>query len=119
MQRGLQGKPILRKIGRFMADMAIFQVQGPYSHMQSGASPGSSVGDTNDLILFLWFILIVFCGIKWHVCIPNEAFLVVKSALGPHWANPPHIHMKQEKSAIFSRQGVSMEPDFHGTLDLV
>ena len=44
-----------------MADMAIFQVQGPDSHMQSGASPGSSVGDTNDWILFLWFILIVFC----------------------------------------------------------
>ena len=44
-----------------MADMAIFQVQGPDSVMQSGASPGSSVGDTNDWILFLWFILIVFC----------------------------------------------------------
>ena len=43
-----------------MADMAIFQVQGPDSVMQSGASPGSSVGDTNDWILFLWFILIVF-----------------------------------------------------------
>ena len=35
--------------------------RGPDSHMQSGASPGSSVGDTNDWILFLWFILIVFC----------------------------------------------------------
>ena len=61
IQLGLQGKPILWKIGRFMADMAIFQVQGPDSVMQSGASPGSSVGDTNDWILFLWFILIVFC----------------------------------------------------------
>ena len=27
---------------------------------------------------------------KWHVFIPNEAFLVAKSALGPHGANPPH-----------------------------
>ena len=44
-----------------MADMAIFQVQAPDSHMQSGASPGPSVGDTNDRILFLWFIVIVFC----------------------------------------------------------
>ena len=135
-----------------MADMAIFQVQGPDSHMQSGASPGSSVGDTNDWILFLWFILIVFClwfrsatshpvqntqnhrffdpkhhflthkgkknhfflkvrnfhpmmrGIaKWHVFIPNEAFLVAKSALGPHEAKPPHIHMTQDKSANFSK----------------
>ena len=50
---------MLRKIGRFVADMAIFQVQGPDSVMQYGASPGSCVGDTNDWILFLWFILIV------------------------------------------------------------
>ena len=153
MQLGFHGKPILRKIGRFMADMAIFQVQGPDLHMQSGASPGSSVGDTNDWILFLWFILIVFChwfrsatshpvqntqnhrffdpkhhfltherpkkinflkksaifcpmmrGIaKWHVFIPNEAFLVAKSVLGPRGAKPPHIHMTQEKSANFSK----------------
>ena len=127
---------------------------GPDSVMQSGASPGSSVGDTNDWILFLWFISIVFClwlrpdtshpvqntqnhrffdpkhhflthkrrkknkkidfskspqfvcpmmrGIaKWHVFIPNEAFLVAKSALGPHGATPPHIHMTQDKSANF------------------
>ena len=138
-----------------MADMAYSQVQGPDSVMQSGASPGSSVGDTNDWILFLWFILIVFCpwfrsatshpvqntqnhrffdpkhhflthkrrkkqkidfskspqfvcpmmrGIaKWHVFIPNEAFLVAKSALGPRGAKPPHIHMTQEKSANFSK----------------
>ena len=38
---------------------------------------------------------------KWHVFIPNEAFLVAKSALGPHGAKPPHIHMTQDKSAIF------------------
>ena len=139
-----------------MADMAIFQVQGPDSVMQSGASPGSSVGDTNDWILFLWFILIVFCPwfrsatshpvqntqnhrffdpkhhfltherqknkekidifkspqffcpmmrwiAKWHVYISNEAFLVAKSALRPHGAKPPHIHMTQEKSANFSK----------------
>ena len=139
-----------------MACMAIFTGRGPYSVMQSGASPGSSVGDTNDWILFLWFILIVFfpwfrsatshpvqntqnhrffdpkhhflthkrkknkkidfskspqlfCpmmrGIaKWHLFIPNEAFLVAKSALGPHGARPPHIHMTQEKNQpIFSK----------------
>ena len=50
----------------------------------------------------------IFCpmmrGIaKWHVFIPNEAFLVAKSALGPHEAKPPHIHMTQEKSANFSK----------------
>ena len=39
MQRGLQGKPILRKIGQFTADMAIFQVQGA---MFSNAVPGVS-----------------------------------------------------------------------------
>ena len=38
-----------------MADMAIFQVQGPDSVMQSGASPGSSVGDTNGLVLMVYF----------------------------------------------------------------
>ena len=123
-----------------MADMAIFQVQEPDSVMPSRASPGSSVGDTNDWILFLWFILIVFCpwfrsatshpvqntqnhrffdpkhhfltherqkstfikkyaifcpmmqGIaEWHVFIPNEAFLVAKSAHGPRGANPGKI----------------------------
>ena len=40
---------------------------------------------------------------KWHGFIPNEAFLVAKSALGPHGAKPPHIHMTQEKSANFSK----------------
>ena len=40
---------------------------------------------------------------EWHVFIPNEAFLVTKSALGPHGAKPPHIHMTQEKSANFSK----------------
>ena len=45
-----------------MADMAIFQVQGPDSVMQSQASPGSYVGDNNDWILFLWFILIIPIG---------------------------------------------------------
>ena len=50
----------------------------------------------------------IFCpmmrGIaKWHVFIPNEAFLVAKSALGPRGAKPPHIHMTQEKSANFSK----------------
>ena len=36
-----------------------------------------------------------------HVFLPNEAFLVTKSVLGPHGAKPPHIHMTQEKSANF------------------
>ena len=40
---------------------------------------------------------------KWHVFIPNEALLVAKSALGPHEAKPPHIHMTQDKSANFSK----------------
>ena len=46
---------------------------------------------------------------KWHVFIPNEAFLVAKSALWPHGAKPPHIHMTQEKSVNFSKQGFSMK----------
>ena len=53
--------------------------------------------------------------VKLHVFIPNEALLVAKSALGPHGAKPPHIHMTQEKSANFSKQGFSMKPE----LDLV
>ena len=118
-------------------------VHGPYSVMQSGASPGSSVGNANDWILFLWSIAVVLClcfrsatshsvqntpkhrfltqntttksqkyifyyphlfcsmirGIaKWHVFIPNGAFLVAKSALEPHGANPPHIHISQSVS---------------------
>ena len=40
---------------------------------------------------------------EWHVFIPNEAFLVAKSALGPHEAKPPHIDMTQDKSANFSK----------------
>jgi len=46
---------------------------------------------------------------EWHVFIPNEAFLVAKSALGPHGAKPPNIRMMQEKSAIFSNQGFSVK----------
>ena len=38
---------------------------------------------------------------KWHVFIPDEAFLVAKSALGPHGAKSPHIHMTQEKIGQF------------------
>ena len=37
------------------------QIQGPYSHMQSGASSESSVGDTSNWILFLWSIVIIPC----------------------------------------------------------
>ena len=48
---------------------------------------------------------------KWHVFIPNETFLVAKSALGPHGAKPPHIHMTQGKNrpTFFSNQGFSMK----------
>ena len=43
---------------------------------------------------------------EWHVFIPNEAFLVAKSALGPRGAKPPHIHMTQEKNQpIFQNKG--------------
>ena len=150
----LRENPYFEKLADLWQIWPYSRYRGPDSHMQSGASPGSSVGDTNDWILFLWFILIVFClwfrsatshpvqntqnhrffdpkhhfltherqkiknhyflkvrnfcpmmrGIsKWHVFIPNEAFLVAKSALGPHEAKPPHIHMTQDKSANFSK----------------
>ena len=37
---------------------------------------------------------------------PNEAFSVAKSALGPHGANPPHIHMHTGKNwPIFQNKG--------------
>ena len=153
---GLRENPYFEKLADLWQIWPYSRYRGPDSHMQSGASPGSSVGDTNDWILFLWFILIVFCpwsrsatshpvqntqnhrffdpkqhfltherqknkknidifykcalfcpmmrGIaEWHVFIPNEAFLVAKSALGPRGAKPPHIHMTQEKSANFSK----------------
>ena len=151
---GCRENPYFEKLADLRQIWPYSQVQGPDSHMQSGASPGSSVGDTNDWILFLWFILIVFCpwfrsatshpvqntqnhrffdpkhhfltherpkikiiflkkvhnfcpmmrGItEWHVFLPNEAFLVAKSVLGPRGAKPPHIHMTQEKSANFSK----------------
>ena len=48
--RELQGKQ--NKTKQNMAYMAIFTRRGPCSVMQSGASPGSSVGNNNDLILF-------------------------------------------------------------------
>ena len=38
----------------------IFTSTGPYSVMQSGASPGSPVGNTHDWILFLSSIAVVF-----------------------------------------------------------
>ena len=152
---GLMENPYFEKLADLWQIWPYSRYRGPDSVMQSRASPGSSVGDTNDWILFLWFILIVFCpwfrsatshpvqntqnhrffdpkhhfltherqkikkidifrnsamfcpmmrGIaKLHVFIPNEAFLVAKSALGPRGANPPHIHMTQEKSANFSK----------------
>ena len=46
---------------------------------------------------------------RWHVFIPNEAALVAKSALGPHGANPPHIHMTQEKIGQFFKAGATHE----------
>ena len=48
---------------------------------------------------------------EWDVFIPNEAFLVAKSALGPCGAKPPNMHMTQEKSANFSKQGFSIKPE--------
>ena len=36
----------------------------------------------------------------------NEAFLVAKSALGPHGANPPHIHMHMRKIGQLFKIGV-------------
>ena len=58
---GLMENPYFEKLVDLRQIWPYSQVQGPDSVMQSGASPGSSVGDTNDWILFLWFILIVFC----------------------------------------------------------
>ena len=40
---------------------------------------------------------------QWHVIFPNEAFLVVKSALGSHQdgASPPDIDMTQDFCFVF------------------
>ena len=61
MQLGFDGNPILLSGWCCMAHAAIFTGTGPYSHMQSGASPGSSVGNANDWILFLWSIGVIPC----------------------------------------------------------
>ena len=58
---GLMENPYFEKLADLWQIWPYSRYRGPDSHMQSGASPGSSVGDTNDWILFLWFILIVFC----------------------------------------------------------
>ena len=46
---------------------------------------------------------------KWYVFIPNGAFWVAKSALGPHGANPPHIYMTQGKIGQFFKIRVFLE----------
>ena len=78
-----------------MADMAIFQVQGPDSVMQSGASPGSSVGDTNDWILFLWFILIVFC--PWFRSATSHR---VQNTQNHRFFDPKHHFLTNERPKI-------------------
>ena len=129
-----------------MAFVAIFTGRGPYSAMQSGASTGSSVGNTNDWILFLWSTVVIsslcfrsatshlvqntpkhcfwtqntqnkkenryfekicnFCPMMREIAkrrgfFPNEVFWVAKSAVWPHGANPPHIHMHMRKMGQF------------------
>ena len=46
---------------------------------------------------------------KRHVFLSNEAFLVAKTALGPHGANPPHIHMHIGKIGQFFKIRVFMK----------
>ena len=58
---GCRENPYFEKLADLWQIWPYSRYRGPDSHMQSRASPGSSVGDTNDWILFLWFILIVFC----------------------------------------------------------
>ena len=58
---GCRENPYFEKLADLRQIWPYSQVQGPDSVMQSEASPGSSVGDTNDCTLLLWFILIVFC----------------------------------------------------------
>ena len=51
---GLRENPYFEKLADLWQIWPYSQVQGPDSVMQSGASPGSSVGDTKDWILFLF-----------------------------------------------------------------
>ena len=50
------------------------QAQRPYSVMQSGVSPGSSVGNANIWILFLWSIVVNVC-----VCFRSATSHLVQS----------------------------------------
>ena len=45
--------PYFEKLADLWQIWPYSRYRGPVSHMQSGVSPGSSVGDTNDQILFL------------------------------------------------------------------
>ena len=69
--------------------------RGPDSHMQSGASPGSSVGDTNDWILFLWFILIVFC--PWFRSATSHP---VQNTQNHRFFDPKHHFLTHERQKI-------------------
>ena len=61
MQLGLHGKPKFEQIGAVWHIWPYSQIQWPYSVMQAGASPGSSVGNKNNWILFLWCIVDIPC----------------------------------------------------------
>ena len=74
------------------------QVQWPYSVMQSGASPGSPVGNTNDWILFLWSVAIIPC---------------LFSGLLPRTrAQTPKTPLLSPKHRLFIRKNEQVKPIF-------
>ena len=96
---GLRENPYFEKLADLWQIWPYSRYRGPDSHMQSGASPGSSVGDTNDWILFLWFILIVFC--PWFRSATSHP---VQNTQNHRFFDPKHhflTHERQKKIDIF------------------
>ena len=81
---------------------AIFTGRGPYSVTQSGRSPGSSVGNTNEWILFLWSIVVISC-----LCLRSATSHSVQNTTKHHFFDPKHPPLTHKspqclkKSAIF------------------
>ena len=92
---GLRENPYFEKLADLWQIWPYSRYRGPDSHMQSGASPGSSVGDTNDWILFLWFILIVFC--PWFRSATSHP---VQNTQNHRFFDPKHHFLTHERPKI-------------------
>ena len=100
---GSMENPYFRAVGAVCHIWPYLQVQGPYSVMQSRASPGSYGGNDSAWVLFLWSI-----GVILWLCFrsaisylvqehPKTAFLDPKHHL---WTNKVKRDTFYERSAI-------------------